>query len=442
MKAYQRELEEGGHRVDYLEFDGKRGLEKRLTDYVGENGAGDVVCADPHDFLVEKRLKKFSEQTGRKVRFEESPMFVTPRSWADEHFDSRKRPFMAAFYEEQRRRMGILVDEEGKPTGGQWSFDDENRKPMPRRGGLDVPNDPGVSAGEFVTEARQYVEEQFPDAPGSADSFAYPVTRDASRKWFRSFLQERFHQFGPYEDALSQRERVLFHGVLTPMLNIGLLTPGEVVDEAIAFAEEQEVPLNSLEGFVRQIIGWREFMHCMYRRHGVEMRTRNFFGHDRPVPDSFWTGETGVEPIDLCIRRALDHGYLHHIERLMVVGNFMLLCGFDPKSVNDWFMELFIDAYDWVMVPNVFGMSQFADGGIFTTKPYISGSNYVYKMSDYPKGEWCELWDALFWCFIEREREFFEKQHRLGMMVRNLDKMSAEKLKGHRERADRFLSNL
>ncbi|MDA7922555.1 hypothetical protein N9B73_12450 [Verrucomicrobiales bacterium] len=226
------------------------------------------------------------------------------------------------------------------------------------------------------------------------------------------------------------------------MLNIGLLTPDQVVKKAIAFAEENKTPLNSLEGFVRQIIGWREFMQLMYSRHGVEMRTQNFFNHTRDIPRSFWTGETGIQPIDTTIRRVHGHAYAHHIERLMLMGNFMLLCQFDPVQVNDWFMELFIDAYDWVMVPNVFGMSQFADGGMFTTKPYISGSNYVCKMSDFKKGDWCEIWDGLFWTFIAGNDKFFRGQYRLSMMVRNLDKMDDEKKSRLFGKADAFLGGL
>ncbi|MEQ1839436.1 MAG: FAD-binding domain-containing protein, partial [Verrucomicrobiales bacterium] len=223
----------------------------------------------------------------------------------------------------------------------------------------------------------------------------------------------------------------LFHSVLTPSLNIGLLTPQQVVDRTLEFAASNSRPRASLEGFLRQIIGWREFMYQMYERHGVEMRNRNFFNHERDLPQSFWTAETGVTPIDLVISRVLDSGYAHHIERLMVLGNFMLLCQFKPKQVNDWFMELFIDAYDWVMVPNVYGMSQFADGGIFTTKPYFSGSNYLRKMSDYRTGPWGELWDGLFWSFIDRNLEYFKGQHRLGMMVRTWAQMDAGKRERH-----------
>jgi deoxyribodipyrimidine photolyase-related protein len=226
------------------------------------------------------------------------------------------------------------------------------------------------------------------------------------------------------------------------MLNVGLITPDEVLRKALTFANENNVPLNSTEGFVRQIIGWREFIRGVYLAKGGEERTRNFWGFDRKIPDSFYTGETGIPPVDKTIKKVLETGYCHHIERLMVLGNFMLLCEIDPDEVYRWFMELFIDAYDWVMVPNIYGMSQFADGGLTSTKPYISGSNYLMKMSDYPKGEWQETWDGLFWRFMHVHRDFFDSNPRLSMLVRNLDRMSEEKLNNHLGKAEEFLKSL
>jgi deoxyribodipyrimidine photolyase-related protein len=235
---------------------------------------------------------------------------------------------------------------------------------------------------------------------------------------------------------------VLFHSVLTPVLNIGLLDPREIVDRALAHAAKHKVPVNSLEGFIRQVIGWREFMAGIYRHRGVEIRNGNFWGHDRPMPRAFYEGTTGIPPVDDTILRVLDHGWCHHIERLMVMGNFMLLCRIRPHDVYRWFMELFVDAYDWVMVPNVYGMSQFADGGTFTTKPYVSGSNYIRKMSYYPKGDWCETWDALFWSFIADHLEFFASNPRLSMMARTWEKLSAAKKEAHHVRATEFLDGL
>ena len=226
------------------------------------------------------------------------------------------------------------------------------------------------------------------------------------------------------------------------MLNIGLISPEEVVESVLEYAKAHNIPINSTEGFIRQIIGWREFIRGIYEVKGVEERTRNFWGFTRKIPESFWRGETGILPVDVTIKKVLQTGYCHHIERLMVLGNFMVLCEFDPDEVYRWFMELFIDSYDWVMVPNVYGMSQFADGGLMSTKPYISGSNYLIKMSDYPKGDWQEIWDGLFWRFMHVHRDFFQQNPRLGMLVGTFDKMDREKKEEHLVVAERYLGSL
>ena len=437
MKTYARQLERKGYDVEYIDWSSGKTVEDHLETLRGK-GVGTVHVCEPTDFLIEKRLGRSPMQ----VHYHETPMFLTPRENLEEHFSGKKRPFMAKFYEGQRKRLGILVGDGGEPVGGRWSFDDENRKPMPKKG-LEIPPDPAARKTDAVVEAMKYVEERFPDAWGEPEGFSYPVSHRSAERWLDDFLETRFHRFGPYEDAISHRERVLFHSLLTPLLNIGLLTPEQTVNRALDYAAANDVPLNSLEGFVRQVIGWREFMRGAYQYLGVECRTGNFWGfEDRPIPESFYRGTTGIEPVDTVIHRVLRYGYCHHIERLMILGNFMLLCGFHPNRVYQWFMELFVDAYDWVMVPNVYGMSQFADGGLFTTKPYISGSNYVRKMSDYGKGDWCETWDGLFWMFIEQHRDYFSKQHRLGMMVRQLDKMDSAKKELHATRAREFLEGL
>jgi deoxyribodipyrimidine photolyase-related protein len=226
------------------------------------------------------------------------------------------------------------------------------------------------------------------------------------------------------------------------MLNIGLLSPSQIIDKAIAYARDHDIPVNSLEGFVRQILGWREYIRAVYTAKGTTERKKNYWSHQRKIPPSFWSGTTGIVPVDDAIKRLLSTGYNHHIERLMVLGNFMLLCEFDPDEVYKWFMEMYIDSYDWVMVPNVYGMSQYADGGMMSTKPYISGSNYIMKMSNYAKGEWSEIWDALFWRFIYKHKEMFAKNPRMSMMAVQVNKMDEEKLKQHLNRAEMFLSSL
>ena len=441
MKTYAAALGRRGFEVHYRDF----AIGKTIADHLRslrQAGFDTFHFCEPVDFLLEKRMRKSAKGLSVKLRLHETPMFLTPAEILEEEFVGRKRPLMARFYERQRKRMGILLNGDGSPKGGKWSFDNENRKPMPKKG-LHVPPDPSARKTEATKEAVGYMKKNFHDYYGDAERFAYPVSHSTAERWLENFLEQRFRLFGDYEDSLSDRERVLFHSVLTPMLNIGLLTPQKVLDRALEFAHENKTPLNSLEGFVRQIIGWREFIRGAYNHIGVPCRNGNFWGfEDKPIPPAFYEGTTGIDPIDLVIRRVLDHGWAHHIERLMVLGNFMLLCGFHPRLVYNWFMELFVDAYDWVMVPNVLGMSQFADGGLFTTKPYLSGSNYVRKMSDFPQGDWCHVWDGLFWMFIKNHEDFFRKQHRLGMMTRQLDKMGAKKLNTHRSNAETFLAGL
>jgi deoxyribodipyrimidine photolyase-related protein len=282
------------------------------------------------------------------------------------------------------------------------------------------------------------VEQNFTDNPGSAAAFRYPVTYEDARRWLQDFVTTRLPSFGDYQDAISTHDSALFHSVLTPMLNVGLLTPREVLDAALG---AENIPLNSLEGFVRQIIGWREFVRAAYILKGRRQRTRNFWKHERALPRAFWEASTGIDPIDAVIGRVLEHAYAHHIERLMILGNFMQLCGFRPDDVYRWFMELFIDAYDWVMVPNVYGMALYADGGLISTKPYIAGSNYVRKMSDFKQGPWCEVWDGLFWTFIARHRRFFAANQRIGPLVHQLERMPEEKYRQHLARAGQFLQD-
>ena len=350
--------------------------------------------------------------------------------------------FQTDFYIQQRKKLGVLVDGRGKPTGGKWSYDADNRLRYPK--GQQPPSLKFPRTRQAMEPAIEYVDRHFPNNYGDVDhTVAYPVTSAQASRWLDQFLEERFVDFGSYEDAIVLEQSWLHHSVLTPMLNVGLITPRQVVDRTLEFAQASgQVPLNSLEGFLRQVIGWREFIRAVYQLKGREERTSNFWSCDRAMPKTFWQGETGIAPLDAVIKKVLSTAYCHHIERLMVLGNFMLLCEINPNDCYRWFMEMFIDAYDWVMVPNVYGMSQFADGGLMATKPYISGSNYLMKMSNAPKGDWQEVWDALFWRFMHKHREFFLQNPRLGMLIKTYDKMSSERKSGLTSRAEKFLERL
>lgn len=403
--------------------------------------ATDLHFCDPVDGVVSRRLLHLAEVRGIKLHRHPSPNFLTPEDFLAKHTGGTRKPLMAKFYQAQRTRMNLLLESDGSPVGGQWSFDADNRRKLPKS--VTVPPSPAAGSNRWVDDAVRHVEKAFPDHPGSTENFRWAVTHEDADSWMAEFFSGRFGNFGIYEDAISREHAFINHSAITPMLNIGLLDPGRVVEAAIRAVEKNPaIPLNSLEGFIRQVIGWREFMCGIYRHRGTPIRNGNFWNCERPMPAAFYNATTGIPPIDRVIRQVLREGWCHHIERLMVLGNFMLLCRIRPDDVFRWFMELFVDAYDWVMVPNVYGMSQFADGGTFTTKPYISGSNYILKMSDEPKGPWCEVWDGLFWSFIGDHPDFFLRNPRLSMMARNWEKMGYVKQNAHRMNADTFLKSI
>ena len=433
MQAYKSKLESQGYRIHYVDF------RDDLFQFLRQKKIEEIWFSDPVDRLLESRLQKEAKKWRMHVHRLPNPAFLTPEDWLFNFFKGVQHFSMTHFYIAQRRRLKVLVEGD-QPIGGKWSFDPENRKKIPKT--LNVPRLPPVKLNPVIEEAREYVETYFPKNPGSTDGFVYPVTHEASERWLKSFLREKLKYFGDYQDAIAKEDPFLFHSVLTPMLNIGLLTPDQIIKEALAYSEKNSVPLNALEGFVRQIIGWREFMRAVYLLKGDEERTTNCFQHKRKLPESFYDGTTGLAPVDAVIQRLLQYAYAHHIERLMILGNIMLLCEIDPDEVYRWFMELFIDAYDWVMVPNVYGMSQHADGGLITTKPYISSSNYIRKMSDFSEGEWCRIWDGLYWRFIYHHRDFFKKNPRMKVMINQIDRMGKERMKQHLAIANHFLERL
>ncbi|NND33417.1 MAG: cryptochrome/photolyase family protein [Saprospiraceae bacterium] len=442
MRAYAEYLRSGNLHVEYIEAHDACSDIRSLILNLQSRGIQTVHYIDPTDDWLGSRIKSATKKANINCREYTSPLFVNNREDLKAYFSSdTSNYYQANFYKSQRKKSNLLIDAKGHPTGGKWSFDEANRKKYPRD--KETPRVSFPSSNHWHQEAVAYVEDKFNSNLGSISSDPmYPVDFDQSKKWLQQFFAQRFGEFGSYEDAIVADEHILHHSVLSPLLNTGLLLPGEVIEMAVTAASEYNVPLNSLEGFVRQILGWREFVRGVYQYHGRFERTRNFWNFDRKLPDSFYTGTTGIEPVDQTIKKVLATGYCHHIERLMILGNFMLLCEIDPNDVYRWFMELFIDAYDWVMVPNVYGMSQYADGGLLATKPYISGSNYLMKMSNYKKGEWQEVWDGLFWHFIDKQRSFFTGNARMRMMVSIYDKMSAQKQKSHLKAAKEFLRDL
>ncbi len=440
MAAYQESLTASGHTLHYIRHEPSESMDY-LFHPLKTSGIKTLHVADPIDSLLEKRLHENSAKYGIALHIDPSPAFLTDRAWFKNLFGRPGHYSMTSFYIAQRKRLDIMLNK-GKPEGGRWTFDTENRSPLPASVSIPLPVFP--ESNVYVNEAKKYVQQNFTHNPGDTSFFFYPVTHDEAVSWLHDFLEKRLVYFGKYQDAIHKEHSILFHALLSPALNIGLLTPDEIMTETFSFAQAHKgkIPLNSLEGFIRQIIGWREFVRAVYCLEGDRQRKKNFWGHTRRLPKSLYTGTTGIEPIDTTISRLSSSAYTHHIERLMVLGNLMLLCEIDPDEVYRWFMEMFIDSYDWVMVPNVYGMSQYADGGLMVTKPYISSSKYILRMSNYRKGPWCDTWDALYWNFINKHRSVFRKNPRMGFMVSAFDRMSADRQKTHLSRAEDFLSGL
>jgi deoxyribodipyrimidine photolyase-related protein len=467
MTRFASRLRAQGFDVEVLGSDAVHSSHDQLATLIRRRNPARVTWFDVVDDWLEKDLRTALRDGGYETRPDdvlETPNFLTDRGQIDAWF-SQNPARMQEFYIWQRRRLNILLDKNG-PVGGRWSFDTENRKKLPRgytpsrvgrfshhpvlqREGMfdlealmdhqSVTGDEGTTAtATEVESAMAWVSAEFPNAPGEPHLFAWPTSHAEARAHLSEFVRNRLHDFGPYEDAISTEHPFINHGLLTAALNIGLLDPREIVQAVLSGADEA-TPLASLEGFLRQIIGWREYMRATYLTSGRQMRTANRLHNRRVLGDGWWDASTGLAPVDMVISRVLATGYAHHIERLMVLGNAMSLLRIDPDAVYEWFMEMFIDAYDWVMVPNVYAMSQFAAGDSITTKPYVSGSNYLRTMSDIPAGSWAPRWDGLYWTFIDDHRALLETNSRMRLIVSHLDHLDPATLDEHRRHARAIL---
>ena len=440
MKEYENYLKNNSHSTHYIDsYDKASDIRNFIKDISGK--IDKIHFIDPVDFLLEKRIKNSCSKYNLTFEIYDNPSFINNNLDLESFFKKDKvKFFQTSFYKDQRKKYNILI-ENNNPEGGRWTYDDENRKKYPKD---KIP--PKIRFSEknkFYDEAISYTNKYFQDNYGIINNkIIYPSNFEEVDKWLNTFLDSRFREFGPYEDAIVKEEIFLNHSLLSPLINCGLLSPKQIINETIKFYKKNKIPINSCEGFIRQINGWREFIRGIYVVKGSFERTRNFWKFSKKIPSSFYDGTTGIEPIDDSINKVNKSAYIHHIERLMILGNFMLLCEFDPDEVYKWFMELFIDSYDWVMVPNVYGMSQFADGGLMSTKPYISGSSYIIKMSNYKSGEWSLIWDSLFWRFLDKQRNFFIKNPRMRMLVNSYDKMDQEKKDKLKITANNYLKSL
>ena len=437
MRSYADELKRAGFTVTYHRLDpaNTESYEQKLAAALRDQSATRITHFEIEDKPMEERLFEFAKRNGLEREELPSPMFTCSRDTFAAFAASKSRLLMGDFYKQQRRRLDVLIDADSRPSGGQWSFDADNRKKLPRN--VQPPEVTWTTPSTHEEEVIALVRQAFDDHPGDASDFGWPTTRRQAREWLDDFIAKRLEDFGPYEDALTSRSTTVFHSVLSPCLNLGLLTPREVVDAALKRVDD--VPLQSIEGFIRQVIGWREFVRGVYRHHSEKQDNANFWRHEREMSSAWRDGTTGILPLDDAIRTTLRLGWTHHIPRLMVLANLMTLCEIRPSSAHRWFMEMFVDSSEWVMGPNVYGMGLFSDGGIFATKPYICGSNYLLKMSDYKKGPWCEIVDGLYWRFIDKHREFFSGNPRLALMPRAFDRLDNVRRTRILAAADAFL---
>lgn len=439
MRSYADELTAAGYDVHYHTLDTSvQSYEKQLEATFRNLNATELRHFEIEDMPMERRLINFAESRGLPRAELRSPMFLCTRDEFAAFATDKTRLQMSEFYKQQRQKLGILVDDAGQPLGERWSFDSDNRRKLPKS--VTPPAIDRASPTKHAAEVMKLVAREFSDHPGTADEFCWPTTREQAQSSLDDFVEHRLEHFGPYEDAITTRSSTVFHSALSPCMNLGLLTPHEII--AAVMKRADKIPLQSLEGFVRQVIGWREFVRGIYRTFGEEQDKSNFWSHERKLTSAWYEGTTGIPPLDDSIHTAQRLGWTHHIPRLMVIGNLMTLCEIHPRTAYCWFMEMYVDSSDWVMGPNVYGMGLFSDGGIFATKPYICGSNYLLKMSDYKKGPWCEIVDGLYWRFIDKHRDFFSRNPRLALMPRAFDRLDAGRRDRILEAADEFLQRV
>ena len=442
MRHFAAELETAGRAVTYKTADD---FVTPLGQWVEQNQISELRVMEPADRPFARFLKRLDLSCQLTIVPNNHFLWSVAefKQWAD----GRKSLLMESFYREGRKRYGILMEGTGKkptPVGGQWNYDKENRKP-PKKG-INPPAPQWFKPDKITRQVMQEVAKL--DTFGELEPFGWAVTRSQALQVLDDFITVRLNTFGPYQDAMVTGEDTLWHALLSPYLNIGLLHPLEVIQAVETAYQQQEQPLNSVEGFIRQVLGWREYMRGLYSYVDEDYPQGNYFEHHQPLPEFFWTGDTPMNCLHQSIDQAKRTGYNHHIQRLMILSNFALIAGLSPQAVESWFHAAFIDAYDWVMQTNVIGMGLFADGGVLATKPYAASANYINRMSDYCKG--CQYnpkfrtgenacpFNFFYWDFLARHRDVLQNQGRMNFILKNLDKMSAEEYAEIRENASQW----
>jgi deoxyribodipyrimidine photolyase-related protein len=422
MREYSDYLRSIGKNVKYFGIEEQKCLAD-LFDFVVENNYTDLYITKVDDKGFARIIPELYSSKGLILHILPSPKFLTTeQDWQDYRTKNSKRLNMYDFYIMQRRRLGLFLDGQGNSSFGKWSLDEDNRKKLPKTEQVD--NRLKVYQSKHEEEVRTLIQKYFSNNPCEITPLYFPVNHSQARELLEEFGLRYFTKFGDYEDAMSARDPFLFHSTISPLLNNGLLTPREVIDWVM---QQNQVPDNSREGFVRQVIGWREWVNALYWNvYDSDLTKYNFFGNTKPLPAYFWDQSKLDEikdniPLYNALTSVFDYAYCHHIERLMVIANWMILSEYEPMECYNWFMTMFIDSYNWVMVANVFGMGLYADGGIFATKPYVGGGNYIKKMSDYPSGkgeaDWEKLWTDKFWYFVLKHEKIFLGNPRMNMLI-------------------------
>ena len=403
-----------------------------------------LVCVTPGDARVGAAIKEVCRKANVELDALDDTHFLSTVQDFRDHADGRKSLIMEYFYRELRKRTGILMDG-NDPVGGQWNYDSDNRETFGKDGPPDIPPPLAFKPDAITKDVMEMVEDRFPDAPGRLDNFAYPVCADDAQKALDDFIENRLPHFGKFQDAMVSGEAFLYHSRLSTCLNLHLLDPRDAIEAAVKAYEDGDAPLNSVEGFVRQILGWREFIRGVYWTKMPDYAEMNALDADQDVPAFFWTGETDMACIADAVTQLNDHAYAHHIQRLMVLGLFAMLLGARPYDVHRWHMSMYADAIDWVSLPNVLGMSQHGDGGIVGTKPYSASGNYINKMSNYcgecrfkpgqATGDDACPFTTLYWDFLDRNRDAFKSNHRMGFQIKNLERKAKDEIEEIRDRA-------
>ncbi len=437
MRHFAEELRGLGWTVDYVTLDDAENagsLEGEVRRALERHGAAGVIATEPGEWRLQTAMEGWEDALGVPVKLLQDRRFLATKAEFADWAKGRKALRMEFFYREMRKRYGILMDGD-EPAGGKWNFDHDNRKPADED--LEFPEPPTFQTDDVTREALDLVEARFPGGWGDLSPFRYAVTRADAEAAADRFLRHALPRFGDYQDAMLEGERFLYHSFLSQYLNCGLLDPLELCRRAEREWREGRAPINAVEGYIRQILGWREFVRGVYWLEGPDYVERNELGAGRPLPAFYWTGETDMACIRAVVTQTREEAYAHHIQRLMVTGTFAMLVGVEPRQVHEWYLAVYADAYEWVEAPNVIGMSQFADGGVVASKPYAASGNYIDKMSDHCSGcrykvrdrtgEHACPFNPLYWDFMVRHRERFASNPRVARVYATWDRMKEEK---------------